>query len=284
MCRNIRILFNFEPPATEDEIHAAALQYVRKVSGATHPSKANEALFQEAVDRIAEVTALLVHGLRPPGARPPGGAHHGQRTSTLVPSMEAGSPTNSTGFMFALIVADHPSSAGSSSAVQFGGPTASSSSPRVRFGPVIRLNARPLTHISRDRLSCPDGPPPRGTTMRTTVTVGSGQKHGTPLAAVQEERHSGAEAESHRPCAEIRAVFPTWCARRQSRPDRLSSSPHSAGGATSITTSATGSGQAAEGASRSMLSVTVSATRNVPDTSMKMRAVGVLSSSGLAPS
>lgn len=63
MCRNIRILFNFEPPATEDEIHAAALQYVRKVSGATHPSKANEALFQEAVDRIAEVTAMLVHGL-----------------------------------------------------------------------------------------------------------------------------------------------------------------------------------------------------------------------------
>jgi hypothetical protein len=63
MCRNIRPLFNFEPPATEDEIQAAALQYVRKVSGTTRPSKANEALFREAVDRVAEITALLVHGL-----------------------------------------------------------------------------------------------------------------------------------------------------------------------------------------------------------------------------
>lgn len=63
MCRNIRILFNFEPPATDDEIRAAALQYVRKVSGTTHPSKSNEALFQEAVERVAEITALLVHGL-----------------------------------------------------------------------------------------------------------------------------------------------------------------------------------------------------------------------------
>ena len=52
-----------EAPATEDEIRAAALRYVRKVSGTTQPSKANEALFAEAVDRIAEVTALLVHGM-----------------------------------------------------------------------------------------------------------------------------------------------------------------------------------------------------------------------------
>lgn len=60
MCRNIRPLFNFEPPATEDEIRAAALQYVRKVSGSTKPSRANEAAFERAVDDIAEITARLV--------------------------------------------------------------------------------------------------------------------------------------------------------------------------------------------------------------------------------
>lgn len=60
MCRNIRILFNFEPPATEDEIRAAALQYVRKVSGMTRPSQANTALFEQAVDEIAAVTARLM--------------------------------------------------------------------------------------------------------------------------------------------------------------------------------------------------------------------------------
>jgi len=54
MCRNIRPLFNFEPPATEDEVHAAALQYVRKISGSTRPSQANSAAFERAV---AEVTA-----------------------------------------------------------------------------------------------------------------------------------------------------------------------------------------------------------------------------------
>jgi hypothetical protein len=60
MCRNIRMLFNFEPPATDDEIDAAALQYVRKVSGATKPSKANEEAFQQAVDEIAAITRRLV--------------------------------------------------------------------------------------------------------------------------------------------------------------------------------------------------------------------------------
>lgn len=64
MCRNIRILFNFAPPVTEDEIHAAALQYVRKVSGFAKPSKANEAAFAEAVDAIAQATAQLMTGLR----------------------------------------------------------------------------------------------------------------------------------------------------------------------------------------------------------------------------
>ena len=60
MCRNIKTLHNFEPPATEDEIRAAALQYVRKVSGSTKPSKANEQIFARAVDEIAHVTHHLL--------------------------------------------------------------------------------------------------------------------------------------------------------------------------------------------------------------------------------
>jgi hypothetical protein len=60
MCRNIKTLHNFEPPATEDEIRAAALQYVRKVSGSQKPSKANEAAFERAVDEIAHVTSHLL--------------------------------------------------------------------------------------------------------------------------------------------------------------------------------------------------------------------------------
>ncbi len=60
MCRNIRTLHNFEPPATEDEIRAAALQYVRKVGGSTKPSKANEAAFGRAVDEIATITGRLL--------------------------------------------------------------------------------------------------------------------------------------------------------------------------------------------------------------------------------
>jgi hypothetical protein len=60
MCRNIKTLHNFDPPATSDEVRAAALQYVRKVSGTTKPSKANEAAFQRAVDEIAHVTAHLL--------------------------------------------------------------------------------------------------------------------------------------------------------------------------------------------------------------------------------
>jgi hypothetical protein len=60
MCRNIRELHNFAPPATDDEVRAAALQYVRKVSGSTKPSQANEAAFERAVDRIAEVTRDLL--------------------------------------------------------------------------------------------------------------------------------------------------------------------------------------------------------------------------------
>ncbi|WP_026552250.1 DUF2277 domain-containing protein [Arthrobacter sp. H20] len=63
MCRNIRTLSNFEPSATEDEIHAAALQFVRKVSGSTRPSKANQEAFDAAVERIAHVTAHLLEDL-----------------------------------------------------------------------------------------------------------------------------------------------------------------------------------------------------------------------------
>jgi hypothetical protein len=60
MCRNIRTLHNFAPPATEDEVRAAALQYVRKVSGTTKPSRANAEAFERAVDDIAAVTARLI--------------------------------------------------------------------------------------------------------------------------------------------------------------------------------------------------------------------------------
>jgi hypothetical protein len=60
MCRNIKILYNFQPPTTEDEVHAAAVQYVRKVSGMTKPSRANEAAFERAVESIASVTQQLL--------------------------------------------------------------------------------------------------------------------------------------------------------------------------------------------------------------------------------
>ena len=63
MCRNIRPLFNFEPPVTREEIQAASLQFVRKISGFHHPSKANEAAFQKAIDQIAEASARLLRSL-----------------------------------------------------------------------------------------------------------------------------------------------------------------------------------------------------------------------------
>jgi hypothetical protein len=63
MCRNIRTLFNFEPPATDDEIQAASLQFVRKISGFTKPSKANEAAFDEAVAAIAAISNQLLDAL-----------------------------------------------------------------------------------------------------------------------------------------------------------------------------------------------------------------------------
>jgi hypothetical protein len=63
MCRNIHTLFNFEPPATEDEVRAAALQYVRKISGFTKPSQANEQAFARAVDEVAEASRRLLDEL-----------------------------------------------------------------------------------------------------------------------------------------------------------------------------------------------------------------------------
>jgi hypothetical protein len=69
MCRNIRTLFNFEPPATEDEIRASALQFVRKLSGFTEPSKANAAAFNRAVEDVTAVAHRLLASLET--ARPP---------------------------------------------------------------------------------------------------------------------------------------------------------------------------------------------------------------------
>jgi hypothetical protein len=63
MCRNIRTLHNFEPPATDDEIRASALQYVRKISGSTKPSQANAEAFDQAVDEVADVTRRLLDRL-----------------------------------------------------------------------------------------------------------------------------------------------------------------------------------------------------------------------------
>jgi len=63
MCRNIKTLFNFEPPATEDEIHASALQFVRKLSGFNKPSQANEAAFERAVQEVAAATTKLLDAL-----------------------------------------------------------------------------------------------------------------------------------------------------------------------------------------------------------------------------
>jgi hypothetical protein len=63
MCRNIRVLYNFDPPASSEEVHSAALQYVRKVSGMNKPSKANEAVFDRAVHEIAHVTQHLLDDL-----------------------------------------------------------------------------------------------------------------------------------------------------------------------------------------------------------------------------
>lgn len=64
MCRNIKTLANFEPPATDDEVRASALQFVRKLSGTTKPSRANEAAFNEAVEEVTAAANKLIHSLK----------------------------------------------------------------------------------------------------------------------------------------------------------------------------------------------------------------------------
>ena len=64
MCRNIKVLANFDPPATPDEIRASALQFVRKLSGASKPSKANEDVFNDAVDEVTAIATKLIRGLQ----------------------------------------------------------------------------------------------------------------------------------------------------------------------------------------------------------------------------
>lgn len=84
MCRNIHTLHNFEPPAGEEEVRAAALQYVRKVSGSTKPSKANTAAFDRAVDDVAHATARLLDDLvttAPPKNREVGAAKRKARAA-----------------------------------------------------------------------------------------------------------------------------------------------------------------------------------------------------------
>lgn len=63
MCRNIRVLFNFDPPASDEEVHAAAVQFVRKISGTQRPSKANEAAFAQAIDEVATASRRLLASL-----------------------------------------------------------------------------------------------------------------------------------------------------------------------------------------------------------------------------
>jgi len=81
MCRNIRTLFNFDPPVTEEEILAAAVQFVRKVSGFNKPSKANEASFAAAVEGVAAVSRSLLHSLHT-GAQPRNRAEEAARART----------------------------------------------------------------------------------------------------------------------------------------------------------------------------------------------------------
>ena len=84
MCRNIRTLHNFEPPATEEEVRASAIQYVRKISGTTKPSRANAEAFDRAVDEVADVTQRLLDSLvttAPPKNREVEAAKHRERSA-----------------------------------------------------------------------------------------------------------------------------------------------------------------------------------------------------------
>jgi len=88
MCRNIRTLHNYEPPATEDEVRAAALQYVRKISGCTKPSQANAEAFETAVDAITAASRELLDGLT--SAAPPRIAR--SRPRRLAPAPDSATP------------------------------------------------------------------------------------------------------------------------------------------------------------------------------------------------
>jgi hypothetical protein len=81
MCRNIRVLYNFQPPTTQEEIRAAALQYVRKVSGLQKPSSADETTFAQAVDEVAAATERVLASLR---ARAPTRTREGERDKARV--------------------------------------------------------------------------------------------------------------------------------------------------------------------------------------------------------
>ncbi|HEX9004644.1 MAG TPA: DUF2277 domain-containing protein [Blastocatellia bacterium] len=89
MCRNIKILFNFDPPVTDEEVRAASLQFVRKLSGFTKPSKANEAAFLAAVDEVAAVSRNLLDSLQttaPPRNREEEAARARQRAAQRFPA------------------------------------------------------------------------------------------------------------------------------------------------------------------------------------------------------
>jgi len=96
MCRNIRTLFNFEPPVSDDEIRAASLQFVRKVSGFAKPSKANEAAFLAAVDEIAKISKKLLSSLEtntPPRNREEEAARARARSAVRYRSLTANEPS-----------------------------------------------------------------------------------------------------------------------------------------------------------------------------------------------
>jgi len=93
MCRNIKTLFNFEPPATPDEVRASALQFVRKLSGFTHPSQANEAAFQEAVEEVTAVARKMLKRLEtnaPPRNRDVEAAKARERSRERFPERYSG--------------------------------------------------------------------------------------------------------------------------------------------------------------------------------------------------
>jgi len=100
MCRNIKILFNFKPPATDDEVRAAALQFVRKISGFTKPAKANEATFQAAIEEITMVSRRLLYSLEttaPPRNREQEAAKAKARALLRFRDQRPLSPSNNSG-------------------------------------------------------------------------------------------------------------------------------------------------------------------------------------------